>query len=139
MRRVTLSCYQCIFEWKNTYACSWICNSTESAANFLSQDVMRKAQVWTISNGTMKFQTAKIRPYAVAAVLRNIKFTKDRYDSFIELQEKLHQNICRFVVAFSFLLAFLCPFPSFSLFTPFSLPSSLPPSFLSQQIFSKHF
>ncbi|XP_036276722.1 phenylalanine--tRNA ligase beta subunit isoform X2 [Pipistrellus kuhlii] len=40
-------------------------------------------------------ETAKIRPYAVAAVLRNIKFTKDRYDSFIELQEKLHQNICR--------------------------------------------
>ncbi|KAF3824100.1 hypothetical protein GH733_008385 [Mirounga leonina] len=40
-------------------------------------------------------ETAKIRPYAVAAVLRNIKFTKDRYDSFMELQEKLHQNICR--------------------------------------------
>uniref|UniRef100_A0A8D1CR57 Phenylalanine--tRNA ligase beta subunit n=1 Tax=Sus scrofa TaxID=9823 RepID=A0A8D1CR57_PIG len=39
-------------------------------------------------------ETAKIRPYAVAAVLRNMKFTKDRYDSFIELQEKLHQNIC---------------------------------------------
>ncbi|KAJ8796089.1 hypothetical protein J1605_018237 [Eschrichtius robustus] len=32
-------------------------------------------------------ETAKIRPYAVAAVLRNIKFTKDRYDSFVELQE----------------------------------------------------
>ncbi|KAB0401969.1 hypothetical protein E2I00_012992, partial [Balaenoptera physalus] len=40
-------------------------------------------------------ETAKIRLYAVAAVLRNIKFTKDRYDSFVELQEKLHQNICR--------------------------------------------
>ncbi|KAM6177829.1 phenylalanine--tRNA ligase beta subunit isoform 2-T2 [Rhynchocyon petersi] len=40
-------------------------------------------------------ETTKVRPYAVAAVLRNIKFTKDRYDSFIELQEKLHQNICR--------------------------------------------
>ncbi|XP_078184806.1 phenylalanine--tRNA ligase beta subunit isoform X2 [Callithrix jacchus] len=40
-------------------------------------------------------ETAKIRPFAVAAVLRNIKFTKGRYDSFIELQEKLHQNICR--------------------------------------------
>ncbi|ELV09940.1 Phenylalanyl-tRNA synthetase beta chain [Tupaia chinensis] len=43
----------------------------------------------------MTEQTAKVRPFAVAAVLRNIKFTKDRYDSFIELQEKLHQNICR--------------------------------------------
>uniref|UniRef100_A0A4W3JK76 Phenylalanine--tRNA ligase beta subunit n=1 Tax=Callorhinchus milii TaxID=7868 RepID=A0A4W3JK76_CALMI len=40
-------------------------------------------------------ETAQVRPHAVAAVLRNIKFTKDRYDSFIELQEKLHQNICR--------------------------------------------
>lgn len=36
-----------------------------------------------------------MRPYAVAAVLRDITFTPERYDSFIELQEKLHQNICR--------------------------------------------
>uniref|UniRef100_A0AAY4DI24 Phenylalanine--tRNA ligase beta subunit n=1 Tax=Denticeps clupeoides TaxID=299321 RepID=A0AAY4DI24_9TELE len=40
-------------------------------------------------------QTAVLRPHAVAAVLRNITFTQERYDSFIELQEKLHQNICR--------------------------------------------
>ncbi|XP_060098170.1 phenylalanine--tRNA ligase beta subunit [Heteronotia binoei] len=40
-------------------------------------------------------ETAQVRPYAVAAVLRNITLTKDRYDSFIDLQEKLHQNICR--------------------------------------------
>ncbi|XP_036612944.1 phenylalanine--tRNA ligase beta subunit [Trichosurus vulpecula] len=40
-------------------------------------------------------ETAQVRPYAVAAVLRNIKFSRARYDSFIELQEKLHQNICR--------------------------------------------
>uniref|UniRef100_A0A182JMM9 Phenylalanine--tRNA ligase beta subunit n=1 Tax=Anopheles atroparvus TaxID=41427 RepID=A0A182JMM9_ANOAO len=39
--------------------------------------------------------TAQIRPFAVAAVLRNITFTKDSYDSFIDLQDKLHQNICR--------------------------------------------
>lgn len=39
--------------------------------------------------------TAQIRPYAVAAVLRGIKFTKESYDSFIDLQDKLHQNICR--------------------------------------------
>lgn len=43
-------------------------------------------------------QTAKVRPHAVAAVLRNITFTKERYDSFIDLQEKLHQNICRLVL-----------------------------------------
>ncbi|XP_045471046.1 phenylalanine--tRNA ligase beta subunit [Harmonia axyridis] len=39
--------------------------------------------------------TAKIRPYVVAAVLRDLYFTKDSYDSFIDLQDKLHQNICR--------------------------------------------
>lgn len=40
-------------------------------------------------------ETAQIRPFAVAAVLRNITFNKDAYDSFIELQDKLHQNLCR--------------------------------------------
>ncbi|XP_075976232.1 phenylalanine--tRNA ligase beta subunit [Anticarsia gemmatalis] len=39
--------------------------------------------------------TAQIRPYAVAAVLKGITFTKESYDSFIDLQDKLHQNICR--------------------------------------------
>ncbi|XP_044747280.1 phenylalanine--tRNA ligase beta subunit [Coccinella septempunctata] len=39
--------------------------------------------------------TAKIRPFVVAAVLRDLYFTKDSYDSFIDLQDKLHQNICR--------------------------------------------
>ena len=73
------------------------------------------------------FQTAKVRPHCVSAILRNITFTQvrakrnhsymilsttafvnfnkmfliyallfqDSYNSFIELQEKLHQNICR--------------------------------------------
>ncbi|XP_006008677.1 phenylalanine--tRNA ligase beta subunit isoform X2 [Latimeria chalumnae] len=40
-------------------------------------------------------ETAQVRPHAVAAVLRNITFTQENYESFIELQEKLHQNICR--------------------------------------------
>uniref|UniRef100_A0A8C7WGY7 phenylalanine--tRNA ligase n=1 Tax=Oncorhynchus mykiss TaxID=8022 RepID=A0A8C7WGY7_ONCMY len=40
-------------------------------------------------------ETAAVRPHAVAAVLRNITFTLERYDSFIELQEKLHQKVCR--------------------------------------------
>jgi len=37
----------------------------------------------------------QVRPFAVAAVLRNIKFTQDSYNSFIDLQDKLHHNICR--------------------------------------------
>jgi phenylalanyl-tRNA synthetase beta chain len=36
-----------------------------------------------------------LRGVVVGCVLRNIKFTDASYDSFIELQEKLHQNICR--------------------------------------------
>lgn len=31
-------------------------------------------------------ETSKIRAFAVAAVLRNITFTKQAYDSFIDLQ-----------------------------------------------------
>lgn len=44
---------------------------------------------------TIKENTSHIRPYACGAILRNIKFTEDRYQSFIALQEKLHQNIAR--------------------------------------------
>ncbi|XP_028393837.1 phenylalanine--tRNA ligase beta subunit-like [Dendronephthya gigantea] len=40
-------------------------------------------------------QTAQVRPYCVAAVLRDITLTQEAYNSFIELQDKLHQNICR--------------------------------------------
>lgn len=40
-------------------------------------------------------QTARIRPYVSGAILRNIKFTQERYDSFIALQDKLHQNLAR--------------------------------------------
>lgn len=43
----------------------------------------------------MKSGTASIRPYVVGAVLRNLHFTQDSYNSFIDLQDKLHQNICR--------------------------------------------
>ena len=39
--------------------------------------------------------TERIRPYFSCAILRNIKFTKERYDSFIALQDKLHQNLAR--------------------------------------------
>jgi len=36
-----------------------------------------------------------IRPHVIGAVLRGITFTKERYDSFIDLQDKLHQNLAR--------------------------------------------
>lgn len=36
-----------------------------------------------------------LRPYCVCAILRNVTFDASRYKSFIDLQDKLHQNICR--------------------------------------------
>jgi len=43
----------------------------------------------------VKPETKQVRPFVVAAVLRNIKFDLQSYNSFIDLQDKLHQNICR--------------------------------------------
>ncbi|WIA12159.1 hypothetical protein OEZ85_012231 [Tetradesmus obliquus] len=43
----------------------------------------------------VKPETALIRPYVVAAVLRGVTFDATRYTSFIDLQDKLHQNLCR--------------------------------------------
>mmetsp|Transcript_1691 Transcript_1691/g.3718 ORF Transcript_1691/g.3718 Transcript_1691/m.3718 type:complete len:625 (-) Transcript_1691:57-1931(-) len=44
---------------------------------------------------TVQASTAQIRPFVVAAVLRGMTFDNDTYQSFIDLQDKLHQNICR--------------------------------------------
>ncbi|XP_018806301.1 phenylalanine--tRNA ligase beta subunit, cytoplasmic-like [Juglans regia] len=43
----------------------------------------------------VKPETSSIRPYVLCAVLRGIKFDEVTYNSFIDLQDKLHQNICR--------------------------------------------
>jgi phenylalanyl-tRNA synthetase beta chain len=43
----------------------------------------------------VKPETALVRPYVVAAVLRGVTFDAARYASFIDLQDKLHQNLCR--------------------------------------------
>lgn len=39
--------------------------------------------------------TLVVRPFVVAAVLRDVNLDKEKYDRFIDLQDKLHQNICR--------------------------------------------
>lgn len=44
---------------------------------------------------TVHPETARVRPLFACAVLRNVSFTPQSYASFIELQDKLHQNICR--------------------------------------------
>ena len=40
-------------------------------------------------------QTSVVRPFVSGAILRNIKFNQARYESFIALQDKLHQNLAR--------------------------------------------
>jgi len=44
---------------------------------------------------TVKPECEQVRPLVAGAVLRNIKFTQDRYESFIALQDKLHANLAR--------------------------------------------
>ncbi|KAI1176361.1 phenylalanyl-tRNA synthetase [Nemania sp. FL0916] len=40
-------------------------------------------------------ETADVRPFVAGAILRGVKFTQASYDSFIGLQDKLHQNLAR--------------------------------------------
>ena len=42
-----------------------------------------------------KSNTDTIRPFVVAAILKDITFTPERYASFIDLQDQLHRNLCR--------------------------------------------
>jgi phenylalanyl-tRNA synthetase beta chain len=49
-----------------------------------------KLQTLTITENTMK-----VRQYCSGSILRNITFTQERYESFIALQDKLHQNLAR--------------------------------------------
>jgi phenylalanyl-tRNA synthetase beta chain len=44
---------------------------------------------------TIKQSTLDVRPYCSGAILRNVTFTQERYESFIALQDKLHQNLAR--------------------------------------------
>lgn len=43
----------------------------------------------------VKAATGAIRPFVVCAVLRGVKLDKHAYNSFLDLQDKLHFNICR--------------------------------------------
>lgn len=44
---------------------------------------------------TVSEDTTRVRPLVAGAILRNVTFTEDSYDSFIALQDKLHQNLAR--------------------------------------------
>ena len=42
-----------------------------------------------------KANTDTIRPFVVCAILKDVTFTEERYNSFIDLQDQLHRNLCR--------------------------------------------
>lgn len=54
-----------------------------------------KIQSSSLIRVQVKPETAKIRPFLVCAVLRGVTFDQARFNSFIDLQDKLHQNLCR--------------------------------------------
>jgi phenylalanyl-tRNA synthetase beta chain len=72
------------------------------AAAFKAYIGLGHAPRYTIKNQSEKLievivkpETAVVRPFVVACVLRNIHFDVKSYNSFIDLQDKLHMNICR--------------------------------------------
>ncbi|EEH20661.2 phenylalanine-tRNA ligase, beta subunit [Paracoccidioides brasiliensis Pb03] len=67
---------------------------------FRGRATLPKYRLVTPPNGELeqiivKEETMKVRPYISGAILRNIRFDQARYDSFIALQDKLHQNLAR--------------------------------------------
>jgi len=67
---------------------------------FLEQQKLPKWTVTRPKDGELqvlniKPETKQIRELCAGVILRNIEFTQARYDSFIALQDKLHQNLAR--------------------------------------------
>lgn len=50
-----------------------------------------KSSIMTVKTST----TSTIRPFVVCSILRDVTFDEERYQSFIELQDQLHRNLCR--------------------------------------------
>ncbi|KAJ2557451.1 phenylalanine--tRNA ligase subunit beta [Coemansia sp. RSA 1933] len=65
---------------------------------FLGQEETPKYRVASVEKPhriVVAKECAQIRPYVVGAILRGVQFTEERYKSFIDLQDKLHNNLCR--------------------------------------------
>lgn len=43
----------------------------------------------------VKPATKQVRQYVVGAILRDVNMTQEVYDSFLDLQDQLHRNVCR--------------------------------------------
>ncbi|KAH0830923.1 phenylalanine-tRNA ligase, beta subunit [Fonsecaea monophora] len=57
--------------------------------------VLKAPPTGEIQTITVSKDCERIRPYVSGAILRNINFDQARYESFIDLQDKLHQNLAR--------------------------------------------
>ncbi|GIL98739.1 hypothetical protein Vretimale_4107 [Volvox reticuliferus] len=68
-----------------------IFRGTQSSPQYRLADMTGKQPLQMV----VKPETALVRPFVVCAVLRGVKFDPARYNSFIDLQDKLHQNLCR--------------------------------------------
>ncbi|KAH7726362.1 hypothetical protein AAVH_06163 [Aphelenchoides avenae] len=55
-------------------------------------EVVRPSKLERIN---VKPEVKDVREFVVSAILRDTRFTKESYASFIDLQDKFHQNICR--------------------------------------------
>ena len=53
------------------------------------------AEVPNPEKSIVEADVGAVRPIVMGAVLRDVSFTAERYDSFIDLQDKLHQNLAR--------------------------------------------
>lgn len=61
----------------------------------IEQPQLRLTQPEKLIEVKVSADTAKIRPYFAGAVLRNVTFMPESYANFIDLQDKLHQNLAR--------------------------------------------
>ncbi|KAG2429166.1 hypothetical protein HYH02_014101 [Chlamydomonas schloesseri] len=68
-----------------------IFRGTQKAPEYRLADMAGKP----LQQMVVKAETALVRPFVVCAVLRGVTFDAARYNSFIDLQDKLHQNLCR--------------------------------------------
>jgi phenylalanyl-tRNA synthetase beta chain len=66
---------------------------------FLNLEEFPKFEIKNVQNPINELHVEstvnEVRPHCCAAILRNIKFTQESLIGFMELQDKLHQNICK--------------------------------------------
>lgn len=61
----------------------------------IEQPMYQRIEPAQIQKMSVTESTLLVRPFVVGAILRGVNLDKDKYDRFIDLQDKLHQNICR--------------------------------------------